>query len=173
MIIWINGTFGVGKTETAKILHKRIPNSYLYDPEEVGFLIRKQLPVELCEEDFQDHEEWRMWNYHLLKKVTTKTEKVVIVPMTLTNEQYYQEIIGRLKKEGIQLHHFTLVAEPLTIIDRLKKRGDEDNKFIVNRIEKNVKQLDANFFQRHINTEKLTAEETASEVLNIIISKCL
>lgn len=168
MIVWINGTFGVGKTETAKILHKRISNSFLYDPEEVGYLIKKQLPVELWKEDFQDHEEWSMWNYHLLKKVTTETEKVVIVPMTLTNELYYQEIIGRLKIERIQIHHFTLVAEPQTILDRLMKRGDGNNEWIMNRTEKNVKQLSGASFQIHINTEKLTTEETASEVIKLM-----
>lgn len=171
MIIWINGTFGVGKTETAKMVYKKLQNSYLYDPEELGSIIRKQIPVELWEEDFQDHEEWRMWNHHLLKKVTTETEKVVIVPMTLTNEQYYQEIISRLTKEGIKIHHFTLVAEPQTILDRLMERGDGNNEWIMNRTEMNVKQLSATFFQIHINTEKLTVEETALEVIKLVKSK--
>lgn len=38
MIIWLNGPFGVGKTTLANILHKRIENSYLYDPELLRFL---------------------------------------------------------------------------------------------------------------------------------------
>ncbi|HHT7657751.1 TPA: P-loop NTPase fold protein [Streptococcus suis] len=35
MIIWLNGPFGVGKTTLANILHKRIENSYLYDPDKI------------------------------------------------------------------------------------------------------------------------------------------
>ncbi|MBQ9717880.1 MAG: tunicamycin resistance protein, partial [Clostridia bacterium] len=37
MILWINGTFGSGKTQTAAELHRRIPDSFVYDPENVGY----------------------------------------------------------------------------------------------------------------------------------------
>lgn len=40
MIIWINGAFGSGKTNTAYELKRRIPNAFVYDPEEAGFLVR-------------------------------------------------------------------------------------------------------------------------------------
>jgi chloramphenicol 3-O-phosphotransferase len=33
MIIWLNGAFGAGKTQTAFELHSRIPDSYVFDPE--------------------------------------------------------------------------------------------------------------------------------------------
>lgn len=36
MFIMINGAFGVGKTTTASKLQERMPNSILFDPEEVG-----------------------------------------------------------------------------------------------------------------------------------------
>ena len=41
MIIWINGAFGSGKTQTAFELHRRIPNLYVYDPENIGSFIKK------------------------------------------------------------------------------------------------------------------------------------
>ncbi|HBD65376.1 MAG TPA: tunicamycin resistance protein, partial [Clostridiales bacterium] len=44
MIIWINGAFGSGKTQTANELHRRIKNSYVYDPENIGFFIRDNIP---------------------------------------------------------------------------------------------------------------------------------
>lgn len=33
MIIWLNGTFGAGKTTTAHELAKLVPGSRLFDPE--------------------------------------------------------------------------------------------------------------------------------------------
>jgi broad-specificity NMP kinase len=33
MLVWINGTFGVGKTTTAKALTDRLPGHRLFDPE--------------------------------------------------------------------------------------------------------------------------------------------
>ena len=43
MIIWINGGFGAGKTTLAEELHRRLPDAVLYDPEDVGLMLWKQL----------------------------------------------------------------------------------------------------------------------------------
>jgi len=37
VIIWLNGTFGCGKTSTAAELHFLVPFSRLFDPETVGY----------------------------------------------------------------------------------------------------------------------------------------
>ena len=37
MIVWINGAFGAGKTLTAGEIHRRLPDSVVYDPEDVGY----------------------------------------------------------------------------------------------------------------------------------------
>jgi hypothetical protein len=48
VIGFINSAFSVGKTAVATLLAKRSANSLLYDPEEVGFLVRNVLrPIEL------------------------------------------------------------------------------------------------------------------------------
>lgn len=36
MIIWINGAFGSGKTQTAYELCRRMRGAYVYDPENAG-----------------------------------------------------------------------------------------------------------------------------------------
>ncbi|MCY1691743.1 hypothetical protein OVA29_14550 [Exiguobacterium sp. SL14] len=43
MIIWINGTFGVGKTTAATGLQQRWSGSHIFDPEETGYFLRAQL----------------------------------------------------------------------------------------------------------------------------------
>ena len=57
MIIWINGTFGVGKTTTANALLKG-SSWRLFDPEHVGFLLAGNLR-DLEFDDFQDLPPWR------------------------------------------------------------------------------------------------------------------
>ena len=59
VIIMINGTFGSGKTSAANILQSLISNSMIYDPEEIGYMLRNIINEEtrLEEErtdDFQD-----------------------------------------------------------------------------------------------------------------------
>jgi 2-phosphoglycerate kinase len=47
MIFMINGAFGVGKTTVANELLKVIENSMLFDPEEVGYMVRNVLSNEV------------------------------------------------------------------------------------------------------------------------------
>ena len=53
MIIWINGSFGVGKTTVAEKLKEKIDKSIIYDPEKIGMFLSNTLPTK--EDDFQDY----------------------------------------------------------------------------------------------------------------------
>lgn len=44
MIIWINGSFGVGKTTIAQDLKLKIENSIIYDPEKIGEFLFNIMP---------------------------------------------------------------------------------------------------------------------------------
>lgn len=54
MIIWINGTFGAGKTTTAYELVKRLEKAFVFDPERFGYVLMKNIPPALQKDDFQD-----------------------------------------------------------------------------------------------------------------------
>ncbi|EPH9953487.1 TPA: putative tunicamycin resistance ATP-binding protein TmrD, partial [Klebsiella pneumoniae] len=45
MIIWINGPFGAGKTTLAERLRDRRPKSLIFDPEEIGFVVKETVPI--------------------------------------------------------------------------------------------------------------------------------
>ncbi|MGX8797780.1 hypothetical protein ACR6HW_17240 [Fusibacter sp. JL298sf-3] len=59
MIVWVNGAFGSGKTTCAYELKRRLPEAFVFDPENVGFFLRRNMPKVLHKDDFQDHEQWR------------------------------------------------------------------------------------------------------------------
>lgn len=122
MIIWINGAFGSGKTTCTYELNRRLPDSFVYDPENIGYFIRKNIPLILHKPDFQNHTIWRSFNYEMLKYLSTAYHGIILVPMTVIERQYYDEIIGQLKMDGIEVKHFILYAEKETIERRLKKR---------------------------------------------------
>lgn len=123
MIVWLNGAFGVGKTTAAFELHRRLPGSFVYDPEEVGFFLRKNMPEACHTADFQDMPLWRSFNYQILKELHERYDGLVIVPMTLVNQAYFEEIVGRLEDEGVPVAHIILYASRETILKRLKKRN--------------------------------------------------
>ena len=57
MIVWLNGTFGAGKSSTANHLVRLLPQARVYDPETVGYMLGHVL-TELVD-DFQDWPPWR------------------------------------------------------------------------------------------------------------------
>ena len=121
MIIWLNGPFGVGKTTLANRLHQEIPDSILYDPENLGDFFQENLPKAVCPEDFQDYLIWRQTTVQIIRDLATKTGQVIIVPMTVFKKEYCQEIIEQGLREDMCVQHYTLVAENETILYRLDK----------------------------------------------------
>jgi hypothetical protein len=53
MHVWVNGTFGVGKTTTATRMRELAPAWRVFDPEWVGYMLRANLG-DLTFSDFQD-----------------------------------------------------------------------------------------------------------------------
>ncbi|HFI0776320.1 TPA: adenylyl-sulfate kinase [Streptococcus suis] len=143
MIIWLNGPFGVGKTALANILHKRIENSYLYDPELLGDFLQHQLPQTVCPEDFQDYSVWRQITYKIVFDLAAKTDKIIIIPM----EQYI------------------LLADKTTILERLDNRVNEDNIWAKRHLDVCLKAFESHIPGQRLNTDSLKPEEVAKEIL--------
>ncbi|PTM95943.1 AAA family ATPase [Streptomyces sp. VMFN-G11Ma] len=122
MLLWINGPFGGGKTQTAHEIQRRLPGSVICDPEHAGFGLRRMLPREL-RGNFQDLASWRQGVVEVLNLALTEHEGVVIVPMTVTDSGYFEETVGRLRELGHDVRHFTLLAQRETVIKRLRERG--------------------------------------------------
>ncbi|MGW3916198.1 AAA family ATPase [Streptomyces sp. NPDC005070] len=122
MLLWINGPFGGGKTQTAHEIRRRLPGSVICDPEHAGFGLHRMLPPEL-RGDFQDLVSWRQGVVEVLDLALGKRDGVVIAPMTVTNPAYFAETIGRLRERGHDVRHFTLLAERETVLRRLRERG--------------------------------------------------
>lgn len=173
MIIWINGTFGAGKTQIAFELNRRIANSFVYDPENAGFFISKNLPKSIQKDDFQDYEMWREFNLSMIKYIEGRYSGTLIIPMTIAEPRYFNEIIGSLKNEGIEVKHFTLMASKETIIRRLNGRGDGINSWPAQQVERCIKNLSNELFSYHIDTEMLNIEETAEKIASMAGVKLL
>ncbi|NWO14934.1 AAA family ATPase [Virgibacillus sp.] len=167
MIIWINGAFGSGKTHTAYELHRRFPNSFVYDPENMGFFIRDNIPKNMQKNDFQDYPIWRELNFTFLKYIADHYNGIIIVPMTIVHPTYYQEIVVKLKNENITVKHFVLWASKKTLENRLCKRGDGNNSWPAKQIDRCMQSLSNNMFQQRIVTDDVTIEQVAEKIASM------
>lgn len=122
MLIWLNGPFGGGKTQTAHELYRRLPGSVVCDPEHAGFGLRRMLPPALWS-DFQDLRSWRDGVVEVLDLALRKHDGPVIAPMTVINPTYFEETVGRLRDWDHEVHHFSLLARRETVLKRLRERG--------------------------------------------------
>ncbi|WP_313893599.1 AAA family ATPase [Psychrobacillus sp.] len=170
MIIWLNGAFGSGKTQTSYELNRRIPNSHVYDPENIGFFINKNIPKEISKRDFQDYSIWRELNYTNLKYIENEYDGVIIVPMTIVNPQYFKEIVGKLRDDGVIVNHFVLWASKETLQKRLRSRGESKNSWGAKQIDRCMQGLSNELFNHRIETDNMTIEsvvETIASMLDI------
>ena len=167
MIIWINGAFGSGKTSAAYELNRRLPGSFVYDPENVGFFIRRNAPADFSKGDFQDIPLWRKMNYELISLIASQYSGTLIIPMTLVNPTYYAEIVGRLIADGLNVRHFILYASKGEILRRLRFRlsrvfgGDT---FAVRSIDRCIHSFNNLITEEKIDTEHLSVDEVVSEI---------
>lgn len=163
MIVWLNGAFGAGKTQTAYELRRRLPGSYVYDPENAGFFIRDNLPPGLGLDDFQDFPMWRAFNLEMLDYIASRYEGHVIVPMTLASRAYYDEIVGALAQKH-EVRHFILWAGRETLLKRLASRLEGPNSWGAQQIERCLRAFETQVTQERVDTEGLTVEQTAGKI---------
>jgi hypothetical protein len=107
VIIWINGAFGGGKTTLAEELHRRLPDALPFDPEYVGFILIKWAP-RADSGDFQDIPLWRKLVAEFATGLAGEYGRPLIVPMTLVNAGYRDEIFGAISKAGHSVLHVFL-----------------------------------------------------------------
>lgn len=164
MIIWINGAFGAGKTQTAHELHRRLSGSFLYDPENVGYFLRKNIPDSLKRGDFQDLSAWRECNLSILRMLQANHEGPIIVPMTLVEASYFDEMVGELRRTGVEVQHFALCASKDVILGRLRKRGDGPQSWPAMQLDRCLNALSSEMFQHQIHTDSLSISDVAERI---------
>ncbi len=159
MIIWLNGGFGSGKTQTAYELNKRIENSYVFDPEETGFFIRSNIPKETSKSDFQDHDVWRLLNNQMISYINANYSGTIIIPMTVTDENILNELT-----ENLDIKHFTLTVTSDTLTKRLKGRGEKKSSWALKQVSRCVNSLSKESFKEHVHTDDLSIDEVVEEI---------
>ncbi|MFE9428130.1 NUDIX domain-containing protein [Kitasatospora sp. NPDC006697] len=119
MIVWVNGSFGAGKTSACRELVELLPDSRLFEPAEVGAALRQLLPERRLAEvaGFQELPSWRRLVPEVAAALLSEVPGTLVVPMTLLREEYRDEIFGALAARGLTVHHFVLHAEETILHD--------------------------------------------------------
>lgn len=119
VILWLNGTHGVGKTTTSALVQQLIPDSRVFDAEKVGETLMGITPGLPETDNFQHWPPWRPLVVETARRILDYTGGTLVVPMTVLLEQYWREISTGFTSHAIPVRHFVLHADPDTLRARI------------------------------------------------------
>ena len=163
-VIWLNGAFGVGKTTVAEVLVEQVNGATLIDPELVGALLRVLVPPDWQTENFQDMPFWRSLTREAIGGLVSAGHGPLVIPMTLVRLDYFDEIIGALRRNDVDVRHFALHASTETIISRLNGRDGDGAPWARGRVADCVVSLTDPRFAVHVDAEECDPAEIAAEI---------
>ena len=170
-VIFINGSFGVGKTTVSRLLVERLPRSILFDPEPVGLLLSRARAVLFppLVDDFQDLHAWRRTSIRLIQLVS-RFRATVVVPMAFSNVSYLNEFLTGARARGRRVLHFCLTAPPATVRVRLSQRAPRHGPtaWQLRRSQECCQVHSRPEFAEHIATEERSPQQVADEILRRI-----
>lgn len=171
-MIWLNGAFGVGKTTVARALAEDLPGALVMDPEDIGRMLRRIIPPGVSTSDFQDIPSWRRLTVATIESLLRDHSVPLIVPKSVVDPTYLDETAGRLRRIGITVHHFTLVASPKTIRRRLLRRVSAPwaTWWGWRRVQRCTSALRSSRFATHVDAENRSAPDIAATILRDVLS---
>ena len=118
----------------------------------------------------------------MLDLALTQHPGTVIAPMTVVDPGYFEETVGRLRASGHDVRHFALLAEPTTVVRRLRERrlgrlvqllaGGEValrcESFGLSRLDRCLERLAEPAFAEQLWTDHLTVAEVAEEIASSV-----
>ena len=134
------------------------------DPELIGTLVRDLLPYKRGAGDYQDIALWRRLVRVTALEMLAECEGPLVVPMTVVVPSYFDEIVGGLRRDGVRVDHFALLADAETI--RARVRGSDRQEWAEANLERCLSGLRDPRFETHIDASTASAEEIAGVIVS-------
>lgn len=124
MIVWLNGTFGVGKTTTSGKLVSADGALRHFDPEWVGYMLANNLSDHAVT-DFQQYPSWRRLVPLVADEIIQFTGQHLVAAQSVLVEEYWHDIMKGLADLGHDVFHVVLDADAETLHARIDSDQDE------------------------------------------------
>lgn len=174
MMLWINGTFGVGKTTTGQALVEARTALRLFDPEAVGYMLMNSLKDQAFS-DFQDLPAWRAPVPATAIEIRRHTGQHLVAVQTVLRQDYWEEPKASFREQNDQVVHIVLDADEETLRNRVEN----------DQVELSARQWRLDHLERYaaarmwmikdadlvIDTSRLTPEDVASRIAEVVPAK--
>lgn len=182
MVIWIDGTYGIGKTAVSMKIKEQFPDcemeileSDIYAEETLKEVI-EEAKKHNCMPDIggtlpQNNIRFLTKFKDIIEERAKDENKKLLVDMSLTMKVCKENLFEVLVNKGIKIIHIILEADEETIAERIKKDGQREKMVALNELKSNLKFLDANYADAiRISTDNKSIEDIAHEVIQVIKS---
>lgn len=117
---------------------------------------------------------WREFNHKIIKYIAENDKEPIIIPMTITDKLYFEEITGSLESEEIQLYPFVLSASKEVLERRLKKRLERKNSWGFRQMDRCITRLADEAFGIKIQTDHISIDgvvEILAAKANVVLQE--
>lgn len=171
MIIWIDGTYGVGKSTVAKELLQSLylPNLILLDSDEYYFPGLNSGRY-FGDGMFPQNNKRFLSDFRgLIETDASRSDATVIVAMSVSMDECRNQLLLPLASKFCDLIHVVLTADKNTILARIDADPGRDKYFAVQHLDRNLIYLKDNYpHAEWINTDNLTPSEIAKHIVRLI-----
>ena len=168
MIIWLNGTYGVGKTTVARKIGELLDT-------EIEILESDYYYQEMVKENMllafggtlpQNNKNFLKRFKKVIEEKLENTNKQLVIVMALTQKEGVELLFEHFNLKGNVLH-IILTASEETIKSRINSDDNRERGFAIEWLKYNLAFLDANFPDAiRIDTENEDADAIANEIIS-------
>lgn len=181
MILWINGTYCVGKTDVSGRLKEKISADDAelleldnYSDSIMGKILKN--PKESNNNSYSDIDGASLFDIQFYeefrKMIEEKAHKILIIDTTITDKACKNIVFDYLSKKYDDLLHVILVADEDTIKLRIQnddKRKQDDKLFALINLKSNLSFMEENFKDAvRIKTDDRDIESIVDEIIELV-----
>lgn|GEM_PF-6736423 len=174
VIIWLNGTYGVGKTSVAREIKSKIfnQNAVVLESDDFFESMAKEIYDDMILNGggaIPQNNKLFLERFKEKLELYMNSETICIVSMALTEKESIEILWDYLLQNSSDVCQFILEAEETIIEKRVKSDTKREQKdFALYELSRNIKFLDKNFK----NIERIdTNNKTVENIAELIISK--
>lgn len=179
MIIWINGTYGIGKTAVAQRLKEifvdksiEILESDIYYQEMIKEMVeeaQKTNSFPFFGGTLPQNNSALIGKFREAIQEKLTEDKVIIVDMALTREECKKGLYEYFKNENAKMLHIILIASEEIIKSRIRRDDSRDKQCALENLEYNISFLKQNYPDAiRINTDNKSIDDVAYEIAHLI-----
>lgn len=169
-IIWIDGTFGCGKTAVANSVAKRLPNTYLIEFDELQYEYEPNSIIDLLGKRYPEAKRYLV--DALVNEVQIMFQKenydFIVVPIAMINDYCNEKLANGFK--DIESVHFILTASEEVLYQRIIGQENRDRDLALTYMSDAINYLENHYSEAiRIDTSDMDIDGVAEKVVEILM----